>query len=56
MSVKILSSILLAAALSASAETDLRGIYVYTNDVSAIRNPDHDAALTMLTFPFRIRL
>jgi uncharacterized protein (TIGR03437 family) len=47
---RILSSILLATAVSASAQTDLRGIYIYTNDLSQVTN----ATASLLTQSFSI--
>ncbi len=46
----ILSSILFATAVLASAQTDLRGIYIYTNDVSTIST----ATASQLTQSFSI--
>jgi uncharacterized protein (TIGR03437 family) len=47
---KILTSILVATAFSACAQTDLRGIYIYTNDVSTVTN----ATANQLTQSFNI--
>lgn len=47
---KILSSILIATACTAAAQTDLRGIYIYTNDVSTVTN----ATASQLTQSFSI--
>ena len=47
---KTLSSILVATAMAASAQTDLRGIYIYTNDVSTVTN----ATANQLTQSFNI--
>ena len=50
MTRKTLPTVLLATALAASAQSDLRGIYVYTNDLSTITN----ATATQLTQSFNV--